>query len=110
MVEIPGNEIPLRKKAAQQKIESDRNIKNAMRQTKSAQTAVKTGTSEQIEFSSKARNIHQAQEVLKTTPEIRAEKVARIKKEISEGRFKVDSNVLAEKILEEIIQESNFLK
>ena len=110
MVEIPGNDISTRNKVAQQKVESKRDIKNAVRQAKSTQGVGKAGTSEQIALSSKAKNIHQAQEVLKTTPEIRTEKISRIKKEIAEGRFKVDSTVLAEKILEEIILENNFLR
>ena len=111
MVEIPKNDVSIRNKVAHQKIDSKQNVKVLSEQAKTAnQMSRNPDTSEQIALSSKAKSIHQAQEVLKTTPEIRTEKVNRIKKEIAEGRFNIDSEVLAEKILEDIIREKTFLK
>ncbi|HAX46265.1 MAG TPA: flagellar biosynthesis anti-sigma factor FlgM, partial [Nitrospina sp.] len=43
------------------------------------------------------------------SPDIRVDKVERIKTEIAEGRFHVDSHELAEKILKDVIAESKFL-
>ena len=111
MVEIPGNDISIRKKVAQQKVASDQKVKSAVQQSKTTQQlSGKAGATEQIMLSSAAKNIQQAQKTVKAAPEIRTEKVDRIKKEIAEGRFKVDSDVLAKKILEDIIRESDFLK
>ncbi len=61
-------------------------------------------------FSSQAKALQGAIDSVKAEPDaIRVEKVDRIKREIAEGRFKVDSRELAGKILKDIITESKFL-
>ena len=64
--------------------------------------------SEQIDLSAKAKEIQQALEIVKNTPDIRTDKVNRIRTEIAAGRFKVDNEAVAEKILQEIITDPNF--
>ena len=110
-MEIPGNDFTAKNKTAQEKISKNQEIKsNAAKSTGSNPSSAQTSTSEQIILSSKAKGIQQAQEVVKNSPNVRTEKVDRIKKEIAEGLFNVDSNALAEKILNNIITESAFLK
>lgn len=108
-MEIPGNDF---RKISQQKIAS----KSAVRKGGSKESAPASSSagqasqSEQVSVSFMARGIQKAQETLKTVPDIRVEKVERIKKEIAEGRFNVDSEELAGKILKNIITESAFLR
>ena len=70
-----------------------------------------TGTqgSENIALSAKAKGVQLAHEVVKNTPDIRVDKVERIKQQIADGSFHVDSRDLAEKILKDVITESKFL-
>ena len=110
MVEIPGNDITIRSKIAQQKVSKEATRKPAAQPAGTQKNADKSGTTEQIVLSAKARNIQKAQETVKSSPDIRTEKVNRIKKQIDDGTFRVDSNVLAGKILEDIIKESKFLE
>ena len=110
-MEIPGNDFTAKNKIAQEKISKNQAIKSNAAQSGSSNPASgQTSTSEQIVLSSKAKGIQQAQEVVKNSPDVRTEKVNRIKKEIAEGRFSVDSGELAEKILKDIITESAFLR
>ena len=110
MVEIPGNDISIRNKIAQQKIKTkEGGSKPSQQSTGAPANPGASRASEQIVLSIKAKNIQKAQETAKSSPDIRTEKVSRIKKEIADGTFKVESDVLARKILEDIIKESNFL-
>jgi negative regulator of flagellin synthesis FlgM len=65
---------------------------------------------EKVLLSSKARDIAKINEIIKSSPEIRTEKVERIKNEIAKGTYSVDGKEIAEKILTEILAESSFLK
>ena len=111
-MEIPGNDFTLKNKIAQEKISKNQAVDKATvgKGATGTPSSGQTSTSEQIVLSSKAKGIQQAQEVVKSSPDVRTEKVNRIKKEIAEGRFNIDSDVLAEKILKDIITESAFLK
>ncbi|MFQ5449272.1 MAG: flagellar biosynthesis anti-sigma factor FlgM [Nitrospinaceae bacterium] len=61
-------------------------------------------------LSPQAVALQKAVNTVKAEPDaVRVDKVDRIKKEIQEGRFKVDSRDLAEKILRDIITEAKFL-
>ena len=53
--------------------------------------------------------VQKATEVVNAAPDIRTEKVERIKNEIAKGDYHVSSEDLAEKVLENIITESKFL-
>lgn len=107
-MEIPGNEIRIKSKTIQGRIK----VNN--KSTKAGATGGSSGTkgtqgSEHIALSSQAKDIQKAHEVVKNTADIRVDKVERIKAEIAEGRFHVNSHELAEKILKDGITESKFL-
>lgn len=53
------------------------------------------------EAGGKARLIKKAREVVYQTPEVRPEKVARLKEAIQQGAYKIDSRQLADIILKE---------
>lgn len=107
-MEIPSNEF---RKIGQQKVASKPSAKKGgSTPPVSSQSGKQSPATERINVSAKAKDIQRAQEVVKSAPDIRVEKVEKIKKAIAEGRFKVDSDKLAGKILEDIIKESAFLE
>lgn len=108
-MEIPGNDIRLRNKTVQDKIKI--NAKDDAKKSEgSSSPSSASPSSEKIALSSHAlkiqKEIQLTQEVVNNAPEIRVEKVERIKIEIAEGRFQVDPDKLAENILREILNES----
>jgi negative regulator of flagellin synthesis FlgM len=112
-MEIPGNELRIKNKLVQDKsrVNDKASAKtdggNADSSGKSS--AVGSGSSEQIALSSKAREIQKASELAKSAPDIRVDKVERIKQAIADGSFRVDSKDLAGKMLRDVLTESKFL-
>ena len=104
-MEIPGNNFRIKGKAVQDRIKVG--DKKSVAQGQSG--ASSTSGTEQIAISSKAKDIQKATEVVNAAPDIRTEKVERIKNEIAKGDYHVSSEDLAGKVLENIITESKFL-
>jgi negative regulator of flagellin synthesis FlgM len=104
-MEIPGNDFRIKSKTVQDRVKVGDNKSVA----KSQGGVSSTSGSEQIAISSKAKDIQKATEVVGAAPDIRTEKVERIKNEIAQGDYRVSSDDLAEKVLENIITESKFL-
>ena len=108
-MEIPGNELRVKNKAIRDQLK--------VKGTESTKTDSASGSSgtkgtqgaEHIALSSKAKDIQKAHEAVKNSSDIRVDKVERVKAEIAEGRFHVNSDKLAEKILKDVITESKFL-
>ena len=98
-MEIPGNDFRIKSKI----------IKDQVKVGDKAPAAKSEGASsaggEQIKISSHARNVQLANEVVNTTPNVRASEVARVKAAIENG-YNVDSRDLAEGILKNLLQES----
>ncbi|QPJ66436.1 MAG: flagellar biosynthesis anti-sigma factor FlgM [Candidatus Nitrohelix vancouverensis] len=106
-MEIPGNEFRVKNKTIQDRMKVDG--KAASKKADAASGSSSVSNTVNVQVSSFAKDVQKAHEALGAAPDIRTEKVERIKKEIAEGRFHVDSNDLAEKILKDIITESDFL-
>jgi len=104
-MEIPGNDFRIKSKTIQDRIKVG--DKKSVAQSQSG--ASSTSGTEQIAISSKAKDIQKATEAVNAAPDIRTEKVERIKNEIAKGDYHVSSEDLAEKVLENIITESKFL-
>lgn len=64
-----------------------------------AQQAAAGQTGRTLDLSSKGEEIRVANKALANLPEARMEKVERLKKEIQEGRYKIDADKVAEGIL-----------
>jgi len=108
-MEIPGNELRVKNKTIQDRIKVT-GKESAKTGAATGSTGVKgTQGTENIALSSKAKDIQKAHEAVKNSSDIRVDKVERVKTEIAEGRFHVDSDELAEKILKDVITESKFL-
>jgi negative regulator of flagellin synthesis FlgM len=104
-MEIPGNDLRIKGKTIQDRIKvGDKTVTS-----KSIGDTSATRGTEHIAISSKAKDIQKATEVINASPDIRIEKVEHIKEQISNGSYSVSSEKLAEKILKNIITESNFL-
>ena len=98
-MEIPGNNFRIKNKIIQDKIKAGDKLPAGKSEGASA------AGGEQIKISSRARNVQLANEVINTTPNVRASEVARVKAEIENG-YNVDSRDVAEGILKNLLQES----
>ena len=99
-MEIPGNDFRIKNKSIQDRVK----VGEKTPQLKSEGGAPVSG-GEQIKISSRARDVQLANEVINTTPNVRASEVARVKAAIEKG-YNVDSKDIAEGILKNLLQES----
>ncbi len=106
-MEIPGTDIRIKNKTVQDRM--DVAGKKAVNQ-KSEPAAGQVSGGEHIALSAKAKGIQKALETVQASPDIRSEKVAEIKNQIASNSYRVDSGALAEKILQEILTESQFIE
>jgi flagellar biosynthesis anti-sigma factor FlgM len=58
---------------------------------------------DKVELSTQSKVIKKINDVLEVTPEVRADRVEELKKLVQKGRYEVDSEALAEKMLKESI-------
>ena len=98
-MEIPGNDFWIKNKIIQDKIKAGDKVPAEKSEGASA------AGGEQIKISSRARNVQLANEVINTTPNVRASEVARVKAAVENG-YNVDSRDIAEGILKNLLQES----
>ncbi len=107
-MEIPGNELRTKNKIVQDRTKVSAKGTSSADSASSAPSA-SGGSSEQIALSSKAKDIQKAHEVIRSTPDIRTDKVNAIKQQIADGSYKVDSQAVADKILKQVVNDSSFL-
>jgi negative regulator of flagellin synthesis FlgM len=105
-MEIPGNDIRIKNKTVQDRVD----VAGKKPAHQKLESAGQAPGGEQIDLSAKAKGIQKALETVQTSPDIRSEKVAEIKSQIASNTYQVDSQALAEKILQEIITESQFIE
>ena len=98
-MEIPGNDFRIKNKIIQDR------VKVGEKAPAGKSEGASTASSEQIKISSRARDVQLANEVINTTPKVRASEVARVKAAIEKG-YNVDSRDIAEGILKNLLQES----
>ena len=108
-MEIPGNDLKIKGKVIQDRIKVTGEKTPKAGASGGPSGAKGTQGSEHIALSSKAKDIQKSHEAVKSSSEIRVDKVDKIKAAIAEGSFHVDSHELAEKILKDVIVESEFL-
>ena len=61
---------------------------------------------DRVEISRESRDLQRVREVLAQTPDVRAGKVAALKKAVAEGRYHINSGEIAAKMVREILVES----
>mgnify|MGYP002630083626 CR=1 FL=1 len=99
-MEIPGNDFRIKNKTVQDRVK----ISDKAPAAKSEGSTPSAG-GEQIKISSRAKDIQLANEVINTTPNVRASEVARVKEAIANG-YNVDSKDISEKFLKSLLEES----
>ncbi len=60
---------------------------------------------DRVELSSTAREMKQIESVLKSTPDVRADKVKAIKEQIEAGTYQVDSKKVANAMLADLLKD-----
>ena len=60
---------------------------------------------ERVEISGKASDLHKIREIVRKTPDVRAEKVELLKEKIASGSYNVSSHEIADKMLRESLLE-----
>jgi flagellar biosynthesis anti-sigma factor FlgM len=78
-----------------------KNVKDKRKIDISKQTSKDVFEEDKVVLSPKAREVREAKKVLSMLPDIREEEVARIKKEIKEGTYKIEGKKLAAKMIRE---------
>ncbi len=68
---------------------------------------VKTEQTDRVDLSDQSKEMKKIHTVQQIAPDIRTEKVNEVKKLIEKGRYKVDSQAVAEKMIKESIFELN---
>lgn len=63
------------------------------------------GEGERVNISEKAKVIQRAVDLVKMSPDMRIEKVSKLKKEIEEGSYFVPSEKIADRIVKQTIEE-----
>ncbi|MCF8721201.1 flagellar biosynthesis anti-sigma factor FlgM [Nitrospina gracilis] len=109
-MEIQGDDFKIRNKVSPDKVKGPNVKGNPADPTSTASSRASNAGGEQIALSAKGQTIQKALDVVKASPDVRTEKINRIKSQVENGTFHVDSDVLAESILKEILTESKFLE
>ncbi|MFH1146314.1 MAG: flagellar biosynthesis anti-sigma factor FlgM [Pseudomonadota bacterium] len=60
---------------------------------------------DQVNISPASRDVQKVQEVLKSTPDVRAEKVEELKQKVNSGQYKIDSQEIANKMIKSLITD-----
>ena len=62
---------------------------------------------DRVTLSPQAREIRDAQRALAAIPEVREDKVAEVKARIAEGRYRIDSQEIAERMIKEALSDKD---
>lgn len=68
---------------------------------KSVDKSARSGDSENIEISARAKENAQAKSVAKNAPDVNEEKIAKLKAAIESNSYKVDADALADRLVDE---------
>ena len=85
--------------------ETKSDAKTSKKESEKSSSASSSTEASTVSVSSKARDIQRANEIAKSSPEIRSEKVDRIAKQIRSGTYHVDSKDIAEKMLKDVLSQ-----
>ena len=109
-MEIPGsNELRLKNKIVQDRAKVSGKEVAGKSDSPSPASKSSAGSSENVALSSKARDIQTAHAVIQATPDIRVDKVNKIKEAIANGSYKVKSQDIADKMLKQVLTDAKFL-
>jgi negative regulator of flagellin synthesis FlgM len=64
-------------------------------------------TEDKVDLSSQSKEMKKIADALAATPDVRAEKVEALKKQVESGQYQVNSDAVAEKMLKEFLFDMN---
>ena len=64
-------------------------------------------TEDKVNLSAQSKEKNKIHDVLKAAPDVRAEKVEALKKQVESGQYEVNSNSIADKMLKEFLFDMN---
>ena len=64
-------------------------------------------TEDKVDLSSQSKEMNKISEVLAAAPDVRAEKVDALKKQVESGQYQVNSDAVAEKMIKEFLFDFN---
>jgi negative regulator of flagellin synthesis FlgM len=64
-------------------------------------------TEDKVDLSSQSKEMNRISEVLTAVPDVRAEKVEALKKQVESGQYQVKSDAVAEKMIKEFLFDFN---
>ena len=110
-MKIPGSENFIKNAISKAESKGSKRVGSKGSKTAGKETASSgAASSEKVLLSSTGKDIARISDIIKASPDIRAEKVERIKTEIDNGTYSIDGKKIAENILKEILSESSFLE
>ena len=62
---------------------------------------------DKVDLSSQSKEMNKISEALAVTPDVRAEKVEALKKQVESGQYQVNSDAVAEKMIKEFLFDFN---
>ncbi len=89
-------------------IQNPEQVKQAQGEVQKQQEASKETQvfrGDRVELSQTAKDIKKIESVLKTTPDVRADKVRAIKEQIEAGTYQVDSKKIANSMLADLLKD-----
>ncbi len=89
-------------------VQNSEQVKQTQTEAHKASTEVKGQSSprrDRVELSQTAQDIKKIESVLKSTPDVRAEKVKAIKEQIEAGNYQVDSKKIANAMLADLLKD-----
>jgi negative regulator of flagellin synthesis FlgM len=89
-----------------QYVQNNQATQGAQQAEREKQTAAEQSqATDKVELSEASRDVQKIQEVLKNTPDVRAEKVQELKSKIESGQYRVDAREIANKMISDLIQD-----
>jgi negative regulator of flagellin synthesis FlgM len=92
---------------AVQYIQQNGKIAPAERNPAASPAQSQVSTEDKVDLSAQSKEMNKIHDVLNATPDVRAEKVEALKKQVEAGQYEVNSNSLADKMLKEFLFEMN---
>ena len=77
---------------------------------KTGADAKHAASADDVEFSSRAMELHRAKAMLESIPDVRGEMVVRLKTDIERGDYSVDAGKVAEKMIERALRNALYAK
>lgn len=79
----------------------DKAASHSARKIQSTEPSAAASTASQVQISDEARMMKQAAQVVRDTPDVRADRVAELKARVRAGTYQVDAKSVADKLVEE---------